>query len=137
VQTATVNECTTDGEGQPGCTQDGWIDVPWVVGCEGPCCVGQGQEYSLNKAASTEIAQVQFDGVLPVGRLPEPIAVTIGLATAEGEKWFCAAVCVEVHDTPQCTTAVFEVRAHKRTAIAHFRPRTPVSPPWTARRMYV
>ena len=64
-------------------------------------------------------------------------SATIRLATAEGEKWFCAAVCVEVNGTPQCTTAVFEVRAHKRTAIAHFRPRTPVSPPWTARRMCV
>jgi len=42
--TATVNQCTTDGEGQSGCTQDGQVDVPWVVACEDPCCVGQGQE---------------------------------------------------------------------------------------------
>ena len=105
--TATVNECTTDGEGQPGCTQDGRIDVPWVVAYEGPCCVGQGQEYSLNKAASTEIAQLRFGGVLPIRETACADAVTIGLAVAEGEKWCCAAACVEVHGTPQCTTTAW------------------------------
>ena len=105
MQTATVNECTTDGEGQPGCTQDGWIDVPWVVGCEGPCCVGQRQEYSLNKVAGTEIAQAQFDGGAADREAAGADAVTIGLAVAEGEKWCCAAACVKCMGHSQCTHA--------------------------------
>ena len=119
MQTATVNECTTDGEGQPGCTQDGRIDVPWVVGCEGPCCVGQGQEYSLNRSRARKSHKRSSMGVLPIRETAGADAVTIGLAVAEGEKWCCAAACVKVHGAPQCTAAVFEVR-RKRTAFRAF-----------------
>ena len=84
------------------------------------CWAGTG--VFTQQVAGTEIAQAQFDGVLPIRETAGADAMPIGLAVAEGEKWCCAAACVKVHGAPQCTAAVFEVRtAFRAFPTAHIR----------------